>query len=93
MKYSRATHIGMLVFNLDQSWDESNYAVEIKKESNQSGEYSVYLYSREGHGFQLIHLAAFAYALEALATNIHYTMTEYNKATDGEEMVQAIKIW
>ena len=93
MKYNRATFICSLVFNLDQSWDESNYAAEIKKVPNQSGEYSVYLYSRDGHSHQLIHLAAFACAISNLATDILYRISEYNKATIGEEMVQAIQIW
>lgn len=93
MTIKRATYIKELVHNLDQSWDTSNYVAAIKAENSIHDEFSVYLYSREGHAFQLIKLAAFACALEALATDIHYSMTEYNKATYGEEMVQAILIW
>lgn len=93
MKYSRACYIRDLVYNLDQSWDSSNYVAAIQEDPNQSREYSVYLYSRDGHSHQLMHLAAFACAISNLATDILYRISEYNKATYGEEMVQAIQIW
>lgn len=92
MKYSRASYIRDLVYNLDQSWESSNYVAAIKEEDHENNEWSVYLYSREGYGHQLVNLAGFALGLCGLASDIHYRMSEYNKATYGEEMVQAIKI-
>lgn len=93
MKYSRADYIRLLVYNLDQSWEMSNYVAAIKESDHEKNEWSVYLYSRGGYGFQLIHLAAFALAITHLANDIHYSITEYNRATEGEDLVQAIKIW
>lgn len=93
MKFSRADYIRDLVHNLDQSWETSNYVAVIKEEDHENNEWSVYLYSREGYGHQLINLAGLACAISNLATDIQYRMAEYNKATYGKEMVQAIQIW
>lgn len=93
MKYSRASYIRDLVYNLDQSWESSNYVAAIKEEDHENNEWSVYLYSREGYTHQLVNLAGFALGLCGLASDINYRMAEYNKATYGEEMVQAIQIW
>ena len=93
MTYKRASLIRDLVYNLDQSWDTSNYVAAIHAEDSIHNEFSVYLYSREGHTHQLINLAGFALGLCGLASDINYRMSEYNKATYGEEMVNAIQIW
>lgn len=93
MKFSRADYIRDLVHNLDQSWETSNYVAAIKEEDHENNEWSVYLYSREGFPHQLVNLAGFVCGLNGLASDLHYRMTEYNKATYGKEMVQAIQIW
>lgn len=93
MKYNRARLISNLVNNLDRSWDTSNYVAAIKPDDPTDNEWCVYLYSRGNYPHHLIELAGFACALENLASDIHYTMSEYDKATYGEEMVPAIQIW
>lgn len=92
MKYSRAKYIKDLVLNLDQSWDNWIYDAAIEEEPKKSREYSVYLYPRLEFSHLLIHLAAFACTMSNLATDIQYSICEYNKSTYGEEMVQAIRI-
>lgn len=93
MTIKRATYIRDLVYNLDQSWDTSNYVAAIKAENSIIDEFSVYLYSREGYPHQLVNLAGFVCGLNGLASDLQYRMAEYNKATYGEEMVPAIQIW
>lgn len=92
MKYSRASYIRDLVYNLDQSWEYSHYAAAIKEEDHENNEWSVYLYSRTASKNEFMELVVFARSLDNLACDIFMTITEYNKATYGEEMVHAIKI-
>ena len=93
MKFIRAEHIRRLISDLDSSWDKSNFVAAIKEDEFDKGNWNVFLYSREGYKHQLIDLSLFAMALYEITSDIHYTMSEYNKATYGEEMVPAIKLW
>lgn len=93
MKYRRAEQIRSLISELDSSWVESTYVAAIQEDPFTLHEYKVYLFSRDGYKHHLIDLAAFANALNGLASDIHYTMSEYNKATYGEDMTPAIEIW
>lgn len=93
MKYVRAKLIQNLIDDIDTSWPIANYVAAIKEDAYDKGSYEVYFYPREGYAHQLIQLAGFVNGLDSIACDIHYTMTEYNRATKGEDMVQAIKIW
>lgn len=93
MTYKRAILIQTLIQDIDKSWNSSNYVAAIQRDEYTKGCWYVYLYLREGFPHQLIDLAVFARSLEGLACDIHLTLSEYDKATQGEDMVQAIKIW
>lgn len=93
MKYVRARLIQTLVDDIDSTWSTSNFVAAIKEDVFDKGRWAVYLYPREGYAHQLIDLAGFVNGLTRIACDINYTMTEYNRAIEGEDLVQAIQIW
>lgn len=93
MTYKRAQLIRSLIDDITSKWDTNDLVAAIQEEPYVKDSWEVCLYSRGGYPHHLIQLAGFACSLDAIACDIHYTMSEYNKATYGEEIVQAVKIW
>lgn len=94
MKYHLAKTIQSLIFDLDSTWEQSDYGCAIERtypHINDSN-YSVYLFSRGDYDCAFFELCAFAQSLDTLCNHFTLRFGKYNIGTTDDNYVKAIII-